>query len=185
MNKKHNHLEEGDIFSIRLSDTTRTIAQLCNIFTRGKTYAQHTLAFFNYKFNSEAEITEKINILDLRHPISIATTNGHPIKAYGLKPIAKREVHYENAPNFKDEIHPQSGLYQQKSTDFLIILEPFFGIIPWDSYYKDDFIDEFLLDGVKKRDDITYMRDFTINELKSILPPDNFKLNQLLTNHKS
>jgi len=65
----------------------------------------------------------------------------------------------------------------------MIILRPFFGIIPWDSYYKDDFVDELLLDGVKKRDDVTYMKDFSLDELKRILQPDNLKLNQLLEKH--
>jgi len=72
----------------------------------GRKYAQHTLAFFNYKFESETEIFERILDLDLSNPICIATTNGHPLKDYGLKFVASRKVAYENARNFKDDIHP-------------------------------------------------------------------------------
>jgi len=178
--KKNKQLEEGDIFSIPLSDDAWTIAQLCNLFTQGSRYVQYTLAFFNYKFGSELEVFENILDLDLSNPICIATTNGHPLKDYGLKFVDSREVAYENARNFKDDIHPELGLYRLESIDFMIILRPFFGIIPWDSYYKDDFVDELLLDGVEKRDDVTYMKDFSLAELKRILPPDNLKLNQLL-----
>ena len=179
---KYEQLEEGDIFSIQLADDVWTIGQLCNLFTRGKKYAQYTLAFFNHKLESEEAILKEVGDLDLHYPISIATINGHPLKNYGLKIVAKRDVLFKNAPNFKDDISIESGSYRQRSLDFVIILKPFFGVKPWDSY-KDGFLEEFLLEGVKKRDDIKYMKDYTIDELKNILPSDNFKLNELLKKH--
>jgi len=180
MSKKVRQLKEGDIFSIPLGKDAWTIGQLCYLFKRGTRYFQHTLAFFNCKFKSEAEINENISSLDLSNPIAIATTNGHPLKDYGLKFVGNREVAYQNAPDFKDDIHPELGLYRLNSVDFMMILEPFFGIVPWDSYYKDNYIDKFLIDGTKKRDDVTYMKDYTLDELKEMLSPNNFKLKQLL-----
>ncbi|MCL1949593.1 MAG: hypothetical protein FWF59_07670 [Turicibacter sp.] len=183
MVKKYKELEEGDIFSIQVSDNVWTIGQLCNLFAssiNGKKYEQYTLAFFDYKFQCEKEILKNVIDLDLKKPISIITINGHPLKSYGLNFIVKREVSYQNAPDFKDDIDPEMGLYKLNSTDFQIILEPFFGIIPWDSYYKDGIIEKHLLKGVQKRNEVTYMKDYSIEELKQILPSDNFKLKGIL-----
>ncbi|MCL2637615.1 MAG: hypothetical protein FWD48_04515 [Oscillospiraceae bacterium] len=178
MGRKKIQLTEGDIFSIKLTDDAWTISQLCNLFTLGN-YSQETLAFFDYKFDSEEKILEEIDKLDLKNPISIASTNGHPVRNYGLKLIANREVFYENAPSFKDDISKTMGLYRRSSIDFLIFLKPFFGIIPWDSY-EESYLEEKFLDGVKKRDDIKFMKDYSIDELKKVLPSNNFKLIEFL-----
>ena len=180
MSKRYKQLEEGDIFSIVLSNDIWTIGQLCHLFKEGKKYVQHTLAFFDCKFESEIEILEEINDLDLSNPICIETINGHPLKDYKLKFVTNKEIFYKNIPNFKNDIHLPSGLYKLRTIDFMLILKPFFGLVPWDAYYKDDYVDEHLIEGVKKRDDVTYMKDFSIDELKEILTPENLKLNQLL-----
>ena len=68
--------------------------------------------------------------------------------------------------------------------DFDIVIKAYFGILPYDSFYKDDYVDEWLIGGVKKRKDTKYIKDFTIEELKKLLPENSIKLQQILKDKK-
>lgn len=174
-------LEEGMLFSIKLNENNWTLGQLCNLFKlEGKRYEQYTLAFFSYLFSKEEELKNNIDGLDLNNPIVILTINGSPTKTYGLNIIGKREIKYSNVPNYKNEISKSLGLYKDRSSDFDHILKTFFGLHPWDGFYKDDYVDEVLTYGTSKRKDVKYMKDFSIEELKQIMPPNSVKLKQLL-----
>lgn len=174
-------LEEGILFSIKLNENAWTLGQICNLFKiEGKRYEQYTLAFFDYLFSSEEELKEEVQILDLSRPIIILTINGNPKKTYKLDVIGKREVYYKNVPNYKSEISQSLGMYRNKSQDFDHILKTFFGLHPWDGFYKEDYVDEVLTQGTVKRKDVKYLKDFSIEELKQILPADSIKLKQLL-----
>jgi hypothetical protein len=176
--------EEGQVFSIEMDKNKWTIGQLCNLFTiENSTYKQFTLSFFNYVFETEDELINNINTIKLDKPIIIATINGNPIRHYGLKIIGKREINYLNAMDYKNKICTTLGLYNDRSTDFDFLIKAFFGIIPYDGFYKDDLVDEFLIEGTKKRNDIKYLKDFSIEELKMILPKNSIKLKQLLENN--
>jgi hypothetical protein len=172
--------EEGQIFSIEMDKNKWTLGQLCIYFTKeNSTYKQFTLAFFDYLFKTEDELINNINEIKLDRPIIIATTNGNPIRHYGLKIIGKREINYTNAQDYKNKIDT-IGLYNNGSIDFDILIKAFFGILPWDCFYKDDFVDEFLIPGTKKRKDIKYLKDYSIEELKRILPENSIKLKQII-----
>ncbi|AIM37876.1 hypothetical protein KO02_15160 [Sphingobacterium sp. ML3W] len=176
-------LEEGMLFSIKLNENAWTLGQLCNLFKiEGKRAEQYTLAFFNYLFSSEAEIKEELQNLDLSKPIIILTINGNPIKNYGLDIIATREINYQNVPNYKSEISQSLGLYRNKSQDFDHILKTFFGFHPWDGFYKENYVDEVLTQGTVKRKDVKHLKDFSIEELKQIMPTNSIKLKQILEN---
>ena len=177
-------LEEGMLFSIKLQDNAWTLGQLCNLFKlEGRKYEQYTLAFFNYIFLSETELKENINSLDLSMPIIILTINGHPIRTYKIEFIGNREIDYRNVPNYKNEIDQSLGLYQGKSSDFDYLLLGYFGLFPYDGYYKDNLIDDFLTYGTTKRNDVKYMKDYSIEELKQIMPANSVKLKDLLLLH--
>jgi hypothetical protein len=140
MGKKY---EEGQIFSIELDTNKWTIGQLCNVFIfENSTMKKYTFAYFNYLFNSENELIKNIDALKLDKPIIITSVNG-PLTAYGYKLIGKREINYKNIPNYKDDI--SEGYYKQESIDPDILLNAFFGIVPWDCYYKDGYVDNFLV----------------------------------------
>jgi hypothetical protein len=172
--------EEGQLFSIEMLKNKWTLGQLCNYFTKeNSAYKQFTLAFFNYLFETEDELINNINEIALDKPIIIATVNGNPTRNYGLKIIGKREINYTNALDYKNKIDT-IGLYNNRSTDFDYLLRAFFGIIPYDSFYKDDLVDEFLVSGTEKRKDIKYLKDYSIDELKKILPENSIKLKQIM-----
>ncbi|QXU44111.1 hypothetical protein [Pedobacter sp. D749] len=176
-------LEEGMLFSIKLNENAWILGQLCNLFNiEGKLYEQYTLAFFNYLFPIEEKLKSEIETLDLSKPIIILTINGNPIKNYGLNIIGKREINYQNVPNYKNEISQSLGLYRNKSQDFDHILKTFFGLHPWDGFYKDKYVDEVLTEGTVKRKDVKYLKDFSVEELKQILPANSIKLKQILEN---
>jgi hypothetical protein len=176
-------LEEGMLFSIKLDKNTWTLGQLCNLFKlEGKRYEQYTLAFFNYLFSTEEELKQNIDTLDLSKPIIILTINGNPVKNYGLDIVGKREIRYNNVLNYKEEICQSLGLYRGKSSDFDYLLLGYFGLFPWDGYYKDDLIEDFLTHDTKKRNDVKYMKDYSIEELKQIMPANSIKLKQILEN---
>ena len=179
-------LEEGILFSIKLNENAWTLGQLCNLFKlEGRRYEQYTLAFFNYLYLSEKELKENIETLDLRRNIIIINKNDNTIRTYQLDVIGKREVNYQNVPNFKDDISNSLGLYKDMSEDFDHILKTFFGLHPWDGFYKDDYIDEVLIAGTSKRNDVKYLKDFSVEELKKIMPASSIKLKQILEIDKS
>ncbi len=181
--KYKNMLEEGALFSIKLSENAWTLGQLCDLFRlEGKRYEQYTLAFFNYLYPSEEELKNDVKILDISTPIVILTTNGNPVRTYKLDVICMREVGYRNVPDYKNDISKSLGLYKGMSRDFDHILKAFFGLHPWDGFYKDDYVDEVLIPGTTKRNDTRYMKDFSIEELKQILPANSIKLKQRLEN---
>lgn len=176
-------LEEGMLFSIKLNENAWTLGQLCNLFKlEGKRYEQYTLAFFNYLYSSEEELKKNIEHLDLSKPMIILTINGNPVRTYKLDVIGKRETNYSNVPSYKNEISKSLGLYKGRSSDFDHILKTFFGLHPWDGFYKDDYVDEVLTPNTTKRKDVKYMKDFSIEELKKILPANSIKLKQVLEN---
>lgn len=176
-------LEEGMLFSIELKEDAWTLGQLCNLFTiEGKRADQYTLAFFNYLFSSEEELKEEVPTLDLSKPIIILTINGNPIKNYRLNIIGAREINYQNVPNYKNEISQSLGLYRNQSQDFDHILKTFFGLHPWDGFYQENYVDKVLTQGTVKRKDVKYLKDFSVEELKQILPANSIKLKQVLEN---
>jgi hypothetical protein len=174
-------LEEGILFSIKLNENTWTLGQLCNLFKlEGKRYEQYTLTFFNHLFATEEELKQNIDTLDLSKPIIILTINGNPVRTYKLNVIGKREINYVNIPNYKNDISKSLGLYKDMSEDFDHILKTFFGLHPWDGFYKDNYVDEVLIWGTHKRNDVKYIKDFSIEELKQIMPANSIKLKQVL-----
>ena len=183
MSKRKVIVEEGMLFSIKLQENAWTLGQLCNLFKlEGRKYEQHTLAFFNHLFSSENDLKNSVNTLDLSEPIIITTINGHPLRTYKLELIGNREIDYRNVPNYKEEISKSLGLYKGMSRDFDHILKTFFGLHPWDGFYKDDYVDEVLTLGTSKRNDVKYMKDYSIEELKQIMPANSIKLKALLEN---
>lgn len=171
MGKKH-QLEVGQIYAVPLSDGNFTIAQLCNHHIITPKASQDTFAFFNYKLSSKEEFVKKLNEIDLFCPISIVTANGKPWQ-YDWVLIGERDIKY-NIP-FMDNID-SLGLYKAYSTDPSIFLEPYFGLFPWDGYYKDDYLNKHIEPNVKKRADVKYLKDFTTEELKKLLPNNSPKL---------
>lgn len=90
---------------------------------------------------------------------------------------------YANRRNFiftsyKSDISPTLGLYKNKSTDFDHLLNAWFGFLPWDGFCREDYVDAFLTPGTKKRSDIRFMKDFTVEELKEIMPAGSIALYQ-------
>lgn len=69
------------------------------------------------------------------------------------------------------------------SEDFDHLLKAFFRLHPWDGFYKE-IIDEVLTDGTSKRNDVKYL-NFSIEELKKIMPARSIKLQQLLGKDKT
>jgi hypothetical protein len=174
-------LEEGTTFSIKLNENAWTLGQLCNLFKlEGKRYEQYTFAFFNYLYSTEEELKNSINTLDLSKPVIILTINGNPQRTYKLNAIGSREINYQNVPNYKNEISKFLGLYKGISEDFYHILKTFFGFHPWDGFYKDDYVDELLTLGTSKRNEVKYMKDFSVAELKQIMPANSIKLKRQL-----
>lgn len=177
MAKKKIELEEGNIFSVKITEDLWTIAQLCNLFKypSGRLTTE-TLAFFNYRAGSEDQIIQELNAIDISNPIMITTINGHPLKHYDLNVIDTKPIYYKNEPNYKDNISNTLGFYKNKSRDYQDIIASYFGVLPWDKYAKDDYMETTLLPNFKKRDDVKYMRDFSIDEIQKLLRPDNIKL---------
>ena len=174
-------LTEGAILSIQLEETAWTIGQLCCRFElEGQKYKQYTMAFFDVLFSSEEELVENLDSLDLTKPIIITTLNRHPQRGYGLHLIGNKTISYTNVPNYKSDISPTLGLYKNKSTDFDHLLNAWFGFLPWDGFCREDYVDAFLTPGTKKRSDIRFMKDFTVEELKKIVPAGSIALIQHL-----
>jgi len=181
MAKKKIELEEGNVFSVRIAENVWTIAQLCNIFKiPNSRYSTETLAFFNYKTENEEQIINELDDIDLSNPFLITTINGHPIKYYELNIIGTRPIHYKNEPNYKNDISKSGGDYKNITQDYEDIIASYFGVLPWDCYAKDDYMETSLLPSFEKRDDVKYMKDFSIQELQKLLPSRNIKLIKLL-----
>lgn len=172
MSKKH-ILEEEQIYAIPLSDGSYTVAQLINHHPLKGKLSVDTYAFFNYKFSDKDEFMDSIDNLILQKPYSVITSSGAPwqydwdlIKNKELK-INKNEI----LSNLDDE-----GYIDGTSTNPNVLLKAYFGLFPWDGYFKDDYLDEFMLSNAEMRDDIKYLKDFTTEELKELLPPNSPKL---------
>lgn len=171
--------ECGQIYAIQLSDGSFTLAQLCNTYQLGKRTSNNTFAFFNIKINLIEELD--LNRFDFNDPFAIATING-TIRQYGWILVGNRPISYINL--FINEID-STGDYKGESIDPSIFLEPYFGLFPWDGYYKDDFINENIFPDAKLRSDIKFMKDFSTNELIKIMPSNNIKLISRLESEKS
>lgn len=165
-------LEEGQVYAIPLSDDNYTIAQLVNHHKINSRASEDTFAFFNYKFSSLEEAKEKLNELDLSNPFAIVTSNSNP-KDYDWIFLINKELKLNF--NYKQELS-SLGTYNSRSTDPEIFLEPYFGLFPWDGYFKDDYLDKHMLPNAEMRNDIKYLKDYTTEELKELLPSNSPKL---------
>lgn len=172
MGKTHT-LEEGQIYAIPLSDGSFTIAKLINHHPLKGKLSVDTYAFFNYKFFSKKELEEKLIEIDLTKPFSIVTSSGAPWQ-YDWELIKIGNINSDR--KILLEKLDKGGYFKAYSTDPSIFLEPYFGLFPWDGYFKDDYLDKHILPNAEMRDDIKYLKDFTTEELKELLPPNSPKL---------
>jgi len=170
--KKKQILEKGQIYAIQLPDGSFTVAQLVNHYPLSNKSSVDTYTFFNYKFANKNELIESIDTISLLTPIAIATVNGDP-EDYCWELIENKEVVCSSKLLEKID---HMGYYNRNSTDPSIFLEPYFGLFPWDGYYKDDYLDKHILPNAEIREDIKYLKDYTTEELIKILPPNNLKL---------
>jgi hypothetical protein len=181
MSKKHK-LEEGQIYAIPLSDGSFTVAQLINHFPlgeekpKGRIQSVDTYAFFNYKHNKE-ELINNVDDLDLTKPFSIITSSGKP-KQYDWE-LIKTGAFQLKKDKYLMKLD-KGGYIDGTSTNPTVLLKPYFGLFPWDGYFKDDYLDEFMLPNAEMRNDRKYLKDYTTEELKELLPPNNVKLIQRL-----
>ncbi|WP_172914974.1 hypothetical protein [Capnocytophaga canis] len=173
---KKNTLEEGQIYVIKLSNGLFTLTQLINHHVVTERKSEDTFAFFNYLFTTLENIQDEAFKLDYSNPIAITTINGYP-KTYGWMFLGKQEISISF--DYKKNIS-SLGFYNNQSTDPSLFLEPYFGLFPWDGYYKENYVEEELLPNAEIRKDIKFLKDFTIEELKKLLPANSPKLIQRL-----
>lgn len=181
MSKKH-ILEEGQLYAIPLADGSFTIAQLVNHHPLKKNTSVDTYAFFNYKFSDINKLTSNIDDLNFNNPFSVITSSGLPWQ-YDWEAIKKEVIQIDKKKllsNLDNE-----GYINGTSTNPKVLLKAYFGLFPWDGYFKDDYLDEFMLPNAEMRDDVKYLKDYTTEELKELLPPNNVKLIQRLKEEKS
>ena len=138
-------------------------------------------------FRRNCHVTDRILLSSQRRPAAGTVQRrllrrglyGH-LGRYGLHLIGNKTISYTNVPNYKSDISPTLGLYKNKSTDFDHLLNAWFGFLPWDGFCREDYVDAFLTPGTKKRSDIRFMKDFTVEELKEIMPAGSIALIQHL-----
>lgn len=169
-------LEEGQFYAIELSDGSFTITQLVHHHPITERKSEDTFAFFEHHFSNLNEVQQHYNALDYSNPISIATINGYP-RTYGWIFLGKNEI--KISFDYKKDIS-RIGFYKNRSTDPSLFLEPYFGLFPWDGYAKDNYVNEALLPNVNIPKDIKFLKDFSIEELKKILPANSLKLKKVL-----
>ena len=101
---------------------------------------------------------------------------------YQKIPTGHKEINIKF--NYKQDI-TTLGLFRNRSTDPSLLLEPYFGLFPWDGYAVDNWIeDKYLLPNANIREDIKFIHDFTIDELSKLLPPNSPKLMKLRSDLK-
>jgi hypothetical protein len=179
MSKKRIKLEEGQVYAVPLFDKGYTIAQLYNQHIINSRQSQVTFGFFNYKCDTLEKLKADYYELDLSKPFAIATTNGYPWH-YGWYFLGNKIINTEY--NYKAEID-NLGLFKGRSTDPLTFLEPYFGILPWDETLDGRFI-RHLLPNAELRNDIKYIKDYTIEELIKLLGEEHIRVKERLIGMK-
>lgn len=171
--------QEGQIYAIPLPDDSFTIGQLVNHHKVTERDSQDTFAFFNYRFSSLEEAKEKSNKLDFSNPFSIATINGY-LRQYGWTLLGIKDICFDF--NYKEKID-NIGLYNMRSTDPAIFLEPYFGLYPWDAY-PAGYIDKHILPNADMGKNIKYCKDYNLEELIEILGENHIKVKERLKQEK-
>lgn len=146
------------------------MAQLVNTCALSPRTSVNTFAFFNVKLSAGQDVA--LSGLDWRKPFCIATVNG-TIKQYGWRKMGTAPV--VCGGDWRLAID-STGYYKKSSTDPSIFLEPYFGLFPWDGYYRDDLLDDYLLPQATIRSDIKFLKDFSTAELVALMPPNSVKL---------
>ena len=141
--------------------------------------SENTFAFFNLLFLSVVEIEEAFNDMDLSNPVAILTANSSP-KVYKWKLIGEKPITIRF--DYTSEIS-SLGFFKNRSTDPSLFLEPYFGLFPWDGYAEDNWIEKmYLLPNSEIRNDVKYLRDFSLYELSLLLPANSPKLKEIKKN---
>jgi len=180
-NKKQ--LIEGQIYAVPLSNGTYTVAQLVNkhLIAPSMSKSENTFAFYNIIYPTLDDLIQQVQTIDMSNPIAILTANSSP-KTYKWISVGIKEINIKF--NYKQDI-TTLGLFRNRSTDPSLLLEPYFGLFPWDGYAVDNWIeDKYLLPNANIREDIKFIHDFTIDELSKLLPPNSPKLMKLRSDLK-
>lgn len=144
---------EGQVYAVPLSNGTYTVAQLINkhMIAPSMSRSENTYAFYNIVYPTLDDLTQRVHTTDMSDPIAILTANSSP-KVYKWISVGFKKINIKF--NYKQDISTL-GLYKNRSTDPSLLLEPYFGLFPWDGYAVDNWIEErYLLPNAKIRDDI-------------------------------
>lgn len=174
-------LIEGQIFAVPLSNGAYSIAQLINkhLIKPSMRKSENTFAFYNIIYPSLEDAMRQVQTMDMSTPIAILTANSSP-KTYKWILVGYSEISIKF--DYKQNI-TSLGLYRNRSTDPSLLLEPYFGLFPWDGYAVDNWIeDKYLLPNAEIREDIKFIKDYSIDELSKLLPSDSPKLMKLKNN---
>lgn len=165
--KKKNNPILYNLYAIPLVDGSWTLGHICYLVEGiEEGYYSVTCGFFNHRFSTFEELIERQNELSLSKPVFVFTIADDPFKKK-WKLIGNRKVEYKNV-NVEEHITGTWGWYDKEEKDTHWVLEMYFGIYPWDSFYDKIFMDNLLIPGQKKPPFARDKSSFSEIELKSI-----------------
>jgi hypothetical protein len=147
--------EKGDIFTIPLIDGDFALGQLIQYDTRG--LAGYSFGLFDHKVSSNIEAQEII--LNMENCFSVVlgaidcfskSSNWMVVGNQNLV-IPKKLFPFEKLRRSKK---PGSRLHGKEVIDEFV--NAYYGLLPWDNYYKPDCLDEMLLSPEKKPKNLLY-----------------------------
>lgn len=151
--KKKIKWENGDIFAVPLEDKTFGYGQIIDLMWENVVYC----AFFDLHTDSLSEDIPKFSKGDIISAIAVSREqldyDVWKILGYS-KPVCKKKI-FGNE-KFKRKGYVGAEIYDAAlAEDFL---SAFFAIIPWDNWYKPDYLDKFLISIKKKPHNLIYKK---------------------------
>jgi len=148
--RKKQQWSVGDIFLIPLSDKTFSFAQILQY--TGEALNSVVCAFFGLKVKDEAEGKDRIVELNDSSLISVLFTTRDLLDSGDWLIVDNKHP---------IDISPYLNLNKMESEGFIGVkvigsgivskfLDAYFGLYPWDGFYKPDYLDNLLISPKKK-----------------------------------
>jgi len=148
---------KGDIFTISLNDNRFVIGQVIQFDERG--LSCYSCGLFDILSEDEIEIND-INLgfsqcfsVILVTPDCFSSRNKWKIQGNKNPVIPKKFYPYED---LRKKRKPGSRIYDKQTIEEFV--NAYYALLPWDNYYKPDFLDELLLTPSKKPKNLIYSK---------------------------
>jgi hypothetical protein len=157
----------GQLFAVPLLDGSQGLAQIAFARKIGARAYTVSLAFFPVRTASIGELMEKIGSVSLELPFAVISPSGTPVEDGAIQFIGTADAAYQNV-DVQSRLKGSYLWFDGKQQPWRFIFDMYYGLYPWDAFYKKNWMDELLLREFHRPETAKLKKDFNPEELERL-----------------